>query len=418
MIVTLKFLVLLTVFFTPLLGSYLGFGYEQIKVLFFILSISLIGFLWLLEKPTLKLTAIGKTAAVFILILFLSSLGGLDFQASFLGKEPYFQGLLVYGDLFLFYLMVASFNIQFKYYALVLASSALVVSGIAIEQWVLKELFNAEIATYAGRVVSSFGQPNFYSGFLLLTLPFSYYLFKNSQKKLIYLGVIGGVCSMIAICISYSRSAVFLFLGLIFLYLIFRLSNIKRRIVMLSLTLIFSISLLSSFYLKTGIIYKEFLEPSFIAGNVTDPVLNSVEKRAYMWPVLIDIGLQKFALGYGLENIAPAFTDYFAVRKHQLFEETNAVSDVLIRLKDLNVDRTHNYTLDLMLFSGILGVVSWCLLIFLILKKILSSKISLENDVLLLGLITYLVWAQFQNQSIVHLIYFWLLVGLINENLL
>ena len=134
----LKKLLLLTIFLLPLLGAYKDFGYEQIKVLFFILSISLISFVWLLQKPDIKLSEIGKTAAVFILILFLISITGLDFKTSFLGNPPYFQGLLVYSYLFLFCLLVKSFDIKLKTYAIAFNFSALIVSSRAIQDWVLQ----------------------------------------------------------------------------------------------------------------------------------------------------------------------------------------------------------------------------------------------------------------------------------------
>lgn len=37
-----------------MVGAYQGFGYEQIKVLFFILSITLIGFIWLFQQPKIN----------------------------------------------------------------------------------------------------------------------------------------------------------------------------------------------------------------------------------------------------------------------------------------------------------------------------------------------------------------------------
>ncbi len=412
----IKSLLLLTVFLTPLLGAGFSLGYEQIKVLFFILSITLIGFLWLFLKPKFKLTFVSLASSLTIGILFLTSLTGLNPQISFLGNYPYFQGWILYIYLFLFSLFVRESKIKIEHWAKVLTLASVIVSFLAIKDWLLLNLFQIKIPNYAGRVVSSFGQPNFYAGFLLLCLPFSYYLTKSSNKKLNYLGVVGGLISIIAIFVSYSRTAIFLLLSLTYFYLILRLSRVKRWIVVLFLTLIFSISLLTSFYLRSGIIYKEFLEPSFTAGNVTNPILNSVEKRAYIWPVLINLSLQKPFLGYGLENIAPSFTNYFIERKHILFEETNSVSDVLIRLKDLSLDRTHNYILDLMLFSGLFGVICWLLLVFALLKKILSSNITLENDVLLSGLVIYLIWIQFQNQSIAQLVYFWFLVGMIDKD--
>ncbi len=85
-------LLLLTVFLTPLLGGYKGLGYEQIKVLFFILSISLISFVWMLKNPQFKLTLISKVSGIFILVLFITSILGINPLISLLGTQPYFQG--------------------------------------------------------------------------------------------------------------------------------------------------------------------------------------------------------------------------------------------------------------------------------------------------------------------------------------
>ena len=46
----------------------------------------------------------------------------------------------------------------------------------------------------------------------------------------------------------------------------------------------------------------------------------------------------------------------------------------------------------------------------LMLKKVKSWPIFAS-------LILYLIWVQFQNQSIIHLIYFWLLAGIIDPDL-
>lgn len=386
-----------------------SFGYEQIKVLFFLLSISLIGFLW--RGKDFKWTLISKVAGLFILSLSLTTFTGLNLKVSVLGTEPYFQGLILYSYLFLFYLMVKTLKIQLEKYALVLSITALLVSFFAIKDWILLNILNIPVPTYAGRVVSTFGQPNFYSGFLLLTLPFSYLLYKNIGKKLQNLGLISGLVSMIGILVSYSRSTILLALILLILGLIDQL-KIKLKWLAIVFLVIF-ISIFIAWESSSGIIGNEISKPNLT--NNPDLTKESVEKRIYIWPQVIKIAWQKPLWGYGLENIHGAFLNYFTKYKHPIFEENLNISPVLISLKDLNLDRTHNYLLDLLLFSGILGLISYLGLVFLLFKKLLTSKISLENNVLLVGLTTYLIWAQFQNQSVVHLIYFWLLAGLIDR---
>lgn len=401
----MKLLLLASLFILPLLGATGNLGYEQIKVLFFIVSITLIGFLWM--GKGIKWTLISKAAGLFISILLITSLVGSDPKSSLLGKEPYFQGWVVYAYLFLLSLIVSSL-INLKDIATSLTASGLVVSALAIEDWILKTFFGFYVPDYAGRVVSTFGQPNFYAGFLLLNLPFSYLLLQDEDKKLRIFGLVCGLLSFIAIFVSYSRSTILMALLLLILGLIGEL-KIKIRLG-LAVSGVIVISILTALIFSSGIIGNEVSGPA--ATKNPDLTKESVEKRAYIWPQALKIALQKPVTGYGLENIGLSFANYFAVNKHLLFEENLQIYPVLISLKELNIDRSHNYILDLLLFSGILGLLSWLILVILLIKKITKHQ---YKNLLLISLGTYLIWIQFQNQSVVHLVYFWLLVGLIDS---
>lgn len=407
----LKPLLLLTVFLTPLLGAYQALGYEQIKVLFFILSITLIGFIWVFKKPKLEWNLIRLASFIFILTLFIASVLGINPQGSLLGKEPYFQGTIVYAYLYLFSLLISQSKIKLESWAKVLTASSTIVAFLAIKDWVLLNIFQQAVPTYAGRVVSSFGQPNFYAGFLLLTLPFAYLLFKkgNQLMFLVILILITGIF------VSYSRSTILLSL-ILFIFALLDLLKVKVKVGLLVLGVIL-ISILIALKFSSGLIGTEFTKP--VITNYSDQTKYTVEKRIYIWPQILEIGLQKPLFGYGLENIDQAFADYFLVNKHKLFEENVEVSPILISLKDVNLDRTHNYILDLFLFSGVIGVLSWVILVVLLIIKTIHYLRGREynEDILIAALITYLIWVQFQNQSLVHLVYFWLLVGLIDKSI-
>lgn len=401
----LKTILLLSLFILPLLGAVGNLGYEQIKVLFFILSISLIGFVWMGKQ--FKWTLISIAATLFILTLLITSMIGIDPKSSLLGKEPYFQGWILYAYLFLLYLIVKSQKVDFEKYALVLSVSALLVSTLAIYDWVLLNIFNQPVPTYAGRVVSTFGQPNFYAGFLLLCLPFAYMLLKYPNQKLQRLGWGSGLLSMIGILVSYSRSTILIALLLLILGLISQL-KIKIRIGMLVLVIVL-VSLFLAWKLSAGIVGNEISTP--ISTKNPDLTKESVEKRVYIWPVAWQLVLQEPFTGYGLENINRAFAGYFKDNYHPLFEANSQISPVLISLKELNIDRSHSYFLDLLLFSGIFGLISWLFLVSLMLRKAIYN-----NNILLVSLLTYLIWIQFQNQGVTHLVYFWLLVGLLDSS--
>lgn len=408
--ILLKYLLLLTVFLTPLLGANSRFGYEQIKVLFFILSISLIGFLWLAGKPELKWSLVKVASLIFVFVLLVSSILGYDLRQSLLGVDPYFQGWLIYAYLALLSLLAASNKIGFRNYAFVSVLSASLVAITAIRQWVEVDLFNLPIPTYAGRVVSTFGQPNFYAGFLLLTLPFSYFLFRSKDSKLSVLGWGSGLISLIGILVSSSRSTILMALLLLIIALIAQL-RIKFKVGLVVLGVVF-ISVFLALRFSSGIVGNEISRP--ITNRNPDLTKESVEKRAYIWPESLKIIWQRPFTGYGLENIGQAFDRYFKENKHSLFEENLNIWPVLLSLKELNIDRSHNYVLDLLIFSGIPGLLIWIVLAGLLFWKLKQWPDIHEKVILQVSLINYLIWIQFQNQSIVHLIYFWLLIGLIN----
>lgn len=412
-----KFTLLFTIFLLPLLSTTPDLGFEEIKVFIFVILISISAILWLFNyfqnpaKNNFKLTGAGKAAALFIVVLALTSAFGIDPMNSFVGRQPYFQGLVLYGYLFLFFILVSSSSINLKTLAKVYVFSALLVSLAAINDWIMINLLGQGIPTYAGRVVSTFGQPNFYAGFLLLTLPFFWFL---NQRKSPFL-LLGFLITVVAIIISQSRAAFLILTVLLLVWFVLKLRKFKSLIFNFILA-IFSFALVFSLYSGSGLLYKQIAEPGTIkADDLIDLSNVSVEKRIYIWSVLLERIKEKPVIGYGLENISNAYSNFFQENYHSLFEENLKVSPLLIRLKDLNVDRAHNYILDLLLFSGVLGLLVWLFLVGLLVKKLIQSKVTPENTSLIIGLFIYLIWAAFQNQSVAHLIYFWLLVGLIDR---
>ncbi|MBI4059176.1 O-antigen ligase family protein [Candidatus Microgenomates bacterium] len=399
MVSLLKISLLLTVFALPLISPFNAFGYEKAKVIVFLFLNSFNLLLWVLalwkypKKIKIKWNNLKLAGLVFIIILFIASLSGVDLLTSLVGREPYFQGWVVYSYLFTFYLMVSSIKIPLKNWATVLITSATIVSLIAIKDWLLVFLLNINLATYAGRVGSTFGQPNFYAGFLLLALPFLTFLKINKLAKILAALILGT-----GIILSGSRIAILFLPFLLYFWLVISLKiNFKKAIKVLGIVITLLI-------IATGIyLLPRYLEDSFgKTKNWYDSY--SPERREYIWLESINLIKEKFVLGYGLENLATVFGKNLKPEIPNGFP-THILNDI----KNLTVNRTHNYLLDLAIFSGIGGVISYLVILWLIFKRA-SQKL------LLIPLIIYLIWVQFQNQSIVHLLYFWLLVGLIDSD--
>lgn len=386
MINLLRVLILLTLFLTPLLGPG-QLGFEQTKVVFFIIMTSLSGLLWLYlisqDKLKIKWDKLNIACLVFILWLLVSSLFGVDPRVSLLGAQPYLQGWLTYLYLYLFFLIVRSVKVYFEQLVTVLSLSAFLVAAVAIKEWMIINLFHGYVPTYGGRIVSTFGQPNLYSGFILLTIPLQYFLLKNSKnlkQKAIFLGLI---LSILAILISQSRTAIFI-LGI--LLIIPFIKKIKALIVVLAVVTV---------AVTIWLIRSELL----ISQDNIWLNYNSPEKRVFIWPILWGQFLERPLIGYGLENIPTAYSGFFGKVN---FNTLNSPS--YHGLKNLKIDRAHNYILDLSLFSGIIGVLFWLAIFYLIFRKT-------KNTTLKICLLTYLIWIQFQPQGIVQLIYFWLLTA-------
>lgn len=395
----LKLSLILIVGLTPLIPALFDFGYEQIKVIFFLILTSLAGFLYILvyqKNPQdfkIKWSLVKTVSLIFILSLWLTSILGLDVSNSIFGKYPYYQGLLVYSYLFLFSLLISAAKIDLKVLSITFLVASLLVAFFALLQFLLIDLFNLEISTYAGRVVSSFGQPNLFAGFLVLAMPWIYLLSKDKKWK--NLSLISLIFAALAIFISLSRAGLFLLLILGMFWLILKFSKVRWLIILLAITGILIATYLSFKY-SSGLIWNE------VTSLHQYKLLNySAERRGYIWPIILDLISQKPIFGYGLENLSIIFSNYDVKLPYPFY---------FYDIKNLLVDRSHNYILDLAIFGGVISLGSWLILnLTLVLKN--------KNRFLFFALLIYLIWIQFQIQSIVHLIYFWLIVGLI-DNLL
>lgn len=403
MILGKKIILLSSIAITPILGSIFGYGYEHTKVLFFILVMTLISVLYLDEIlanfKQVKNFSLNIPAGIFILTLFITSLIGKDPLSSFLGREPYFQGIMLYIFLFIFYLIVSRAQLPIKYWAYAISISSLIVSVLAIKDYLVLNLLSLPVSTYAGRVVSTFGQPNFYGGFLLMGLPFL--LFLTTQKEYFprFLGWRIIALSITAILISGSRAAIALTTLLTLYFLMKHLRNLNKIIMIALILLIVTAALVASLYTKSGLVWKEVDLPNYNQWLIN----NSPEKRSYIWQIILKLITQRPFIGFGVENINSEYARFFKEVNFNLAQDPAYYS-----LRDLVIDRSHNYFLDILFYSGLVGLIVWILLVTMTLRKSNSGTLKL-------GLIIFIFYSLVQVLSIVHLIYFWMLVGLIEK---
>lgn len=392
----IHFALILVAFLVPFVGAVGYIGYEQAKVLVFVLLATAAGVLWLNSGVRPRWGKIERSGVFFILVLLFTSLSGVDIWASLLGRYPYFQGWMVYAYLFLFYLLVGSSNIPLNKWANALVLSSVAVSLFAIKDWIALNALHLSIPTYAGRVVSTFGQPNLYSGFLALSLPFYLYLIKNAEGAKRRLFVLGLIVALLAILVSESRAAILVAAFYFFWIFIVRILKDSRRVLRILGTLAI---LVISGVLSGAFIFNLLRSEIFVPQDKLWLLRNAPERRSYIWYVVADRILNRPLTGYGLENLQTAFSGY----------EHKGDTDIMpYSIKTLRVDRAHNYILDILSFSGVLGLLAWGMLLWNLLK-------SPKPLVLTSTLVLYLLWTQVQIQSVVHLLLFWLVAGLISK---
>ena len=385
----LIFLPLLTILLTPIIPAYFGYGYEHIKVLIFLTLAVLSAFLLAFSLRNLRWTKIKIAAVIFLIILSITSVLGIHPLESLTGKPPYFQGLILYWMLFMFFLVISEINIKWQFFKMVIMVSSLLVSVFAISDFIFLNFLNIQIPNYAGRVVSTFGQPNLYSGFLLLSLPLIF-----EKKRLSYLAVF--IISL-AIILSFSKAAIALLAGFGLWFLV---RQFKQKGLAIYLLVVFSINLLVfSLENSSGMIWNEIIRPLSIGKTDTQ----TVEKRAHILPVMFELYSKSPVLGSGIDSI----NTLYAKKNAAFSPETIVYSAVDFNLKNLTIDRSHSYFLDILIFSGVLGFLSYLYLIYILFKTPAPKSLKLF-------LVIYLIWTQFQVQSIAHLMLFWLVAGIID----
>lgn len=283
----------------------------------------------------------------------------------------------------------------------VISWSGLIVSAYAILQIIGFDFVTwAEPASVTGRAISFLGQPNYLACWLVLVMPFTAYLILKSRDDIDR--VIWGIiffAELVALLMTGSRAVFFIFLLISMFWLVWFLSRKKILSRRALLGIIFSGLIVIGIFLGfLAITNKSRLE------EFTDFKKGSAAVRLELWKTGTQAYLKKPWLGYGLENQPEAYVHYYK-------------SDwALYARPDTYSDRAHNLILDVLLTSGLIGLLFFGYFIYWIFsnlnKALKDTKYQDLSAFLLWSLIVYLVSLLFNFSVIITNIYFWLLVSL------
>lgn len=335
-----------------------------------------------LLKPILLFIGIG----IFSLLINSKNLSQLEFLVSFL----YLLRWLLYASI---YFVVSSFNSSFKNKIpiLLIVVGAFTVVGGYIQYFfypALRNLYYLGWDEHLYRMFSSFLDPNFAGAFFVLLTLFNTYLLLSYFKKKDYIKTVLlftiELLTLASIFLTYSRSAILMFLvgGLIFLFLCVK--TLKKRI------------LIACLYLSLFIIAIFILPRSFQTEGTN--LLRSVSSLARIGSSqnAIIIFKDNPILGVGFNAYRYAQKKYGFI-KGEDWEKSHAGAG------------TDNSFLFILATTGVLGIASYIYLLRSILKN--------RNKVLIASLFALFINAFFINSLFFPFIMEWIwILAAVTEN--
>lgn len=363
--------------FTPLVfAKNYFFPFVSPKTIFFRIIVDIIFIVYILlvvsnprYRPKLNLFTISIT--VFLGILILTSITGINFERSFWSTFERMTGLLTFFHLYVFFIILTSCFKERKYWERIL--------NVSIIVGVLLSLYTLTSDEASSRGGGTLGNISFLASYLLFDIFFAIILFFTKRGAWKIFSGITLTIMLLPLFFSHElpRGGIgSLFIGIFLLglgYMIFSGKKLLKRLTPVVLVL--------GVLLGIGVSQTSFFKERMVdLRELPDPA------RKIVWQMGFDGWKERFWLGWGPENFNIAFAKYFNPK--------------LPVTGDLWYDRVHNIILDTAVHSGALGLLSY-LSIFGIaiigLLKLCPKVIEKRNLVFPLGMISILLVYFIQN---------------------
>ena len=347
------------------------------KTIFFRIVIDIIFIAYILlavsnPKYRPRITHLTIAITLFLGVLVLTSIIGVNFERSFWSVFERMTGLLTFFHLFVFYIVLTSCFKERKQWERILSVSILVCVLISFYA-----LTSKDPITRGG---GTLGNSSFFSSYLLFNLFFALILLvvKSGLWRIFY----GLALTLFLFLLffnpgGFTKGAVSAFLiGMVLFvvgYMFFSRNKLLKRLapVALILMVLIGIFVVKNFYFK---------ERAFDIRDIPD------RSRQIVWNIGWQAWQERFWFGWGLENFNVPFTKHY--------------NPELPLSGDIWYDKVHNIVLDTGVSSGIIGLLSY-LSIFGIaifgLLKLLPKVIERKNILIPLGMTALLITYFLQN---------------------
>lgn len=385
-------------FVLPLLiFPWANLAFELPKVLgLYLFSVLLLISCWFGKFRLAKLTSIHLLLFWLFAWLVFVSLLGVSFEQSFWGSYFRREGLLTWASyLIVFMVSGAVFTKETvqKKVSIAVVASACIVSFLGIVQFVLAGYLSiGNSYLYNGRIVSTFGQPNFLGTFLAMSLPFFWHLSFRRGLLVRFALWIGGLIVAIGLICTASRSA---YLGFFVIALFWGFFHRKSFFFATAIMVGFVALII---FLFPFVLQEQWRRAEFDLGKHW-----TAENRGLIFLRSFDLILKRPIAGYGVESYG------------LIFQSVVRPSD--LGLREIAVDSSHNIFLDIAVQSGMVG-----LLLFLWFLKTLYSYVlhrAKENIqeqktwiiAMIAVIVVFVVSHQFSVLSVIPWVLFWVASG-------
>ncbi|MCF7906890.1 O-antigen ligase family protein [Patescibacteria group bacterium] len=305
--------------------------------------------------------------SIFILVLIISSLAGVDLSRSWWSIQERMTGIITLLHFYLWFLILASVFSQKKDWLFLIKTTLISSFLVGLYGLGQKIGFSFLLKDGATRMSATLGNPDFLGVYSLLHVFLASILFIETKKIWKFLGVFLALFNLVILFLAATRGAI-LALGFVIFALLFFLffCGKTKKILKVFLLILFLILIGAGLFLRASQEQEWFKKVPLPIKRMTrlSPSENTTRLKAWQ------IGLQAFQdrpfLGWGVDNYNVAFNRHYD--PWYLTKGDNATW----------FDKTHNQVIDLLACTGILGTLAYLSIFFFLLwflrKKYLESK--------------------------------------------
>ena len=373
------FCYLLLLFFTPLIFTSFNSELFELPKMYFVLILTIIIFsLHLVNHLTNHVPLFRRSFLDFPLVLFLifqtiSTIISVDPHTSLFGYYSRMNGGLLSTISYLILYWVLNVYITDSLKDKLISASLL--SGLLVSIYGILEHFGIDkhlwVQDVQNRVFSTLGQPNWLAAYLCILLPFAIGKFLSAKNLISKSGFLFLVSSFY-VCLLFTKSKSGILAAIVTITLFLIIYSLKTKKFILPITvygLLITMLLMVNNPIKDRI-FPSSTKPTAVSSpmDADTNVTSSENIRKIVWQGALDLWKRFPLLGTGVETFAYS---YYWTRpsSHNLTSEW-----------DFLYNKAHNEYLNYLSTTGAIGLFTYLLIIFVVLKKLIIKDLTIFSS--------------------------------------